>query len=79
MSVPPRDVGLSAELAKLVVVLDERGDLVGDGLVDAPEREHFRHVTLAFEPHQGWAMADARLWASGRRVCIVRRVWQPNP
>lgn len=44
-----------------MVLFDEREDLVRDGLVDAAEREHFRHMALAFEPHHRRAVTNTIL------------------
>src|SRR6185295_11826682 len=48
-------------LKSSVVLFDKCENLVRDSLVDASEREHFRHVTLALEPHHRGTMTDTVL------------------
>ena len=45
----------------LVIFFDEREDLVRDRLVNAAEREHLGHVTLALEPHHRGTVTDSIL------------------
>ena len=45
----------------LLVLLDEREDLVRNRFVNAAEREHLGHVTLTLEPHHCGTVTDSIL------------------